>query len=66
MIWSLVFAGLVLLAVVAVLPYVVYVSVKLGTFAFLRGRELFNQSRREVLKDGDEKEGGTQADRFRP
>jgi hypothetical protein len=34
---------LVLLIVLGTLPFVVYVSVKLGTYAFYRGRQIFEK-----------------------
>lgn len=44
------------LGVLVAVPFVVYLSVKLGTYAFFRGRELFEQTRerRQEAKHGDE------------
>lgn len=37
-------------AVAIVTPFVVFLSVKLGTFAYLRGREVFEQTRKRSGK----------------
>ena len=33
-----------------VVPYIIYVSVKLGTYAFYRGRQLFNEENKNGEK----------------
>ena len=43
---------LVLLCIVS-LPFVVYITVKLGTFAFFRGRQLFHDSQIGEDTNGD-------------
>jgi len=42
---------LIVLMILVALPYSVYISVKLGTYAFFRGRQLYH----EEMKDGEKK-----------
>ena len=44
--------ALIVLLIVAALPWVVYLSVKLGTYAFFKGRNLFEVEHKE-LSDGE-------------
>lgn len=47
---------IVVLVLCAVLPFAVYVTVKLGTVAFFRGRQVFHDSEFEIRRkqNGDE------------
>jgi hypothetical protein len=48
---------LLILIVLLALPFVVYTSVKLGTFAFYRGRQLFDERKSDGEKPRRTTEG---------
>ena len=58
-------AGLLLLIGSLLLPWVVYFSVKVGTFAFYRGREVFHETR-EVRDGNQPTKAREKKGRFRP